>query len=189
MVKKRTVDTWKKKKWFEVYADSNFDGIKIADTIAIEGKKLIGRKITKNLKDLTNNIRNSYYEVVFKINKVTTSKADTKLVEFITKNNYLRRTTRKGKSKIEPVFYVKTKDGNKLKIKALFITGAKYTTDTRKEAQKIIVDYLIKDISEKTTTEVWNDIINQNYTAPVKKKLLKLGYVYKFFISKAKLIE
>jgi len=186
---KRTVDNWKKKRWFEIFADSTFDGKKIADTVRIEAKKLIGRKITKNLKELTNNIRNSYYEIVFKIDKVTTTKADTKIVEFITKNNYLRRTVRKGKSKIEPVFYTKTKDGNKMKIKALFISGAKYTTDTRKDAQKIIVDHITKDISEKTTTEVWNDIINQKYTSALKKKLLKLGYVYKIFISKAKLIE
>lgn len=186
---KRTVDNWKKKKWFEVYADPVFDGILLAETIGIESKKLIGRKIKKTLKDLTNSVRDSYYEITFVINKVTTTKADTEIQKYETKENYLRRLARRGKSKIEPVFYVTTKDNHKIKLKVLFITGAKYPTNTKKEAQKIIVETITEDIKTKMLKEAWNDIIFQKFTDPCKKKLLKLGYVNKIIVSKATLKE
>ena len=186
---KRPVDNWKKKKWFEVYADPVFDSILLAETIAIESKKLIGRKIKKTLKDLTNNVRDSYYEITFVIKKVTTTKADTEITCYETKNNYLRRLIRRGKSKIEPVFYVTTKDKHKIKIKMLFITGAKYPTNAKKEAQKIIVDTVTEEINTKMLKEAWNDIIFQKLTDPCKKKLVKLGYVNKIIVSKATLKE
>ena len=188
-VKKRTVDNWKKKRWFEVFADSTFDGKIIAETVAIESKKLIGRKIKKSLKELTGSVRDTYYELTFRINKVTATKADTELVKFDTKTNFLRRLLRRGKSKIEPVIYVYTKEGKKIKLKVLFITGARYTLTQRKEAQKIITEYMLEDIKTKTISENWNDIVYQKFGEKLKKKLLKLGFVNKIFISKAQLVE
>jgi ribosomal protein S3AE len=186
---KRPVDNWKKKKWFEVYADPVFDSILIAETIAIESKKLIGRKIKKTLKDLTNSVRDSYFELTFVIKKVTTTRADTELQCFETKGNYLRRLIRRGKSKIEPIFYVTTKDNHKLKLKVLFITGAKYPTNVKKEAQKIIVNTITDEIKSKMIKEAWNDIVFQKLTEPCKKKLVKLGYVNKLIVSKAVIKE
>ncbi|GEM_PF-1715652 len=186
---KRQVDNWKKKKWFEIYADSVFDNHMIGETIAIESKKLIGRKIKKSLRDLTNSVRDSYFEITFVIKKVTATKADAEIIKYETKGNYLRRLTRRGKSKIEPVFYVKTKDNHTLKLKILFITGAKYPTKTKTEAQRIIVDTITEDIKTKNLNETWNDVIYQKLTNICKKKLLKLGYVNKIIVSKATLKE
>jgi small subunit ribosomal protein S3Ae len=188
-VKKRTVDNWKKKRWFEVFADSTFDGKIIAETVAIESKKLIGRKVKKSLKELTGSVRDTYYELTFRINKVTATKADTELVKFDTKTNFLRRLLRRGKSKIEPIIYVNTKEGKKIKLKVLFITGARYTLTQRKEAQKIITEYMLEDIKTKTISENWNDIVYQKFGEKLKKKLLKIGFVNKIFISKAQLVE
>jgi small subunit ribosomal protein S3Ae len=186
---KRPVDNWKKKKWFEVYADPVFDNKIIGQTIAIESKKIIGRKIRKNLKELTNSIRDSYYEVTFVIKKTTATKADTEISCFETKSNYLRRIVRRGKSKIEPVFYVITKDNRKLKLKILFITGARYPVSAKKEAQKIIVDAITKSIKTKMLTEAWNDIISQKLAENCRKPLKSLGYINKILISKATLKE
>jgi small subunit ribosomal protein S3Ae len=186
---KRTVDNWKKKRWFEIFADTTFDGKQIAETVAIEPAKLVGRKVRKSLRDLTGSIRDSYYEVTFKIFKVTATKADTEICKFETKSNFLRRMLRKGKSKIEPVFTVTTKDERDIRLKVLFITGAKYTTLQRREAQKAIKDEIIKEINSKTLSENWNDITHQNYTAKLKKLLIKIGFVNKIFVSKATLIK
>jgi ribosomal protein S3AE len=188
-VKKRTVDNWKKKRWYEVFADSTFEEKKISETVAIESKKLIGRTITKSLKELSGSVKDSYYEVTFRINKVTATKADTELIALDTKNSFLRRLLRRGKSKIEPIIYVTTKENKKLKLKVLFITGAKYTLTQKKEAQKIICETVSEDIKSKTLKENWNDIVHQKFGEKLKKKLLKIGFVNKILISKAKLIE
>jgi ribosomal protein S3AE len=65
--KKGSTDTWKKKKWFEIFADKTFDEKLIGETVAVASKSLVDRKIKKTLNELTGNIRDSYYEITFKI--------------------------------------------------------------------------------------------------------------------------
>jgi len=186
--KKSTVDTWKKKKWYDINADSTFDERKIGETVAIVPKSLMGRNIKKGLNELTGNIRDSSFEVTFKVNKVTGAKADTQITLFEAKAGFLRRMIRRQKSKIEPVFYVTTKDGSKLKIKVMAITGAKFTTPLRTQARKAIVDFFTEEITAKTTKENWNDIIYQHISERAKVKLIKLGYINKVMVIKVMLV-
>jgi small subunit ribosomal protein S3Ae len=187
--KKGSTDTWKKKKWFEIFADKTFDEKLIGETVAIASKNLVDRKIKKTLNELTGNIRDSYYELTFRITKVTATKADTALYCFEAKAGYLRRLIRKQRSKIEPVFYATTKDGHKLKIKALFISGRKYSTPLRTEARKIIINTIQEEISTKTVYESWHDLIFPVIAEKTKANLKKLGFVNKVLISKTKLME
>ena len=81
--KKSTVDNWKKKKWYDVHADPTFDEKKIGETVAIVPKNLVGRNIKKGLNELTGNIRDSSFEITFKVNKITGAKADTIISKFL----------------------------------------------------------------------------------------------------------
>jgi len=186
--KKSTVDNWKKKKWYDISADATFDEKKIGETVAILPKNLIGRNIKKGLNELTGNIRDSSFEVTFKVNKVTGAKADTVISLFEAKAGFLRRMIRRQKSKIEPVFYVTTKDGSKLKIKVMAITGSKFTTPLRTQVRKAIVDFFNEEVSGKTARENWNDIIFQHLSERCKAKLTKLGYINKVMIIKVTLM-
>ncbi len=186
--KKSTVDTWKKKKWYDVFSDSTFDEKKIAETITSNQKNLIGRIVKKGLNELTGNIRDSSFEVSFKINKITGARADTMIAKFESKPSSLRRMIRRQKSKIEPVFYATTKDGTKLKLKVLAITGTKYATPLRAEARKAIVGFFTDELKEKTTKECWQDIVFQNISERCKSKLVKLGYVNKVLVAKATVV-
>ncbi|MFA5745311.1 MAG: hypothetical protein WCX82_00760 [archaeon] len=186
--KKSTVDTWKKKKWYDINADSTFDERKIGETVAVLPKSLMGRNLKKGLNELTGNIRDSSFEITFKVNKITGSKADTQITLFEAKAGFLRRMIRRQKSKIEPVFYVTTKDGTKLKIKVMAITGAKFTTPLRTQARKAVVDFFTEEIIAKTTKEAWNDIIFQHVAEKCKIKLIKLGYINKVMVIKVMLV-
>lgn len=95
---------------------------------------------------------------------------------------------RRQKSKIEPVFYVTTKDGSKLKIKVMAITGSKFTTPLRTQVRKAIVDFFNEEISAKTTKENWNDLIFQHLSERCKAKLIKLGYINKVMVVKVTLV-
>lgn len=186
--KKKTVDNWKKKKWYILEADPIFEKKEIGKTIALDSKNLVGRTIKKTLDQITNSFRDSAYTLTFKIDKVTATKAETKLQEFNTKPGNIRRLARRGKSKIDNIIYVTTKDGVKLKLKSLFITGTKFTTTLRKESRNLIEDFYIEEVSKKTLSETWNEIINKKISEKLKKKLVKFGYVNKIMIVKAKII-
>jgi len=95
---------------------------------------------------------------------------------------------RRGKSKVENIFFVETKDGIKLKLKTMFLSGTKFPTANRREVRKIIEEILTEEIKEKTIKETWSNIIFQKFSDKIKKRLVKLGYVHKVLILKAKLI-
>jgi len=186
--KKSTVDNWKKKKWYDISADSTFDEKKIGETITINPKSIIGRIIKKGLNELTGNIRDSAFEISFKINKIVGAKADTAIYKFEAKTSLLRRLIRRQKSKIDPVFYVTTKDGVKLKLKVLAITGTRYATPLRTQVRKSIVDFFSEEIKNKTSKENWNDLIFQHISDRCKTKLTKLGYINKVVVIKVTVI-
>ncbi|HPC09988.1 MAG TPA: hypothetical protein PLN85_02810, partial [archaeon] len=102
------------------------------------------------------------------------------------KDSYLRRFVKREKSKIEDILYLETKDEQKLKLKIIFISGAKYSTSLRAKARNIMKEYFKNEIKEKTLQEAWNDIIFQKLSDKCKQKLIKLGYVNKIIIAKAK---
>lgn len=182
--KRSTVDTWKKKKWYDVSADSTFDEKKIGETVATNPKNLTGRVIKKGLNELTGNIRDSSFEISFKIHKVTGATADTIITKVEAKPGLLRRLIRRQKSKIEPIFYVTTKEGNKLKLKVLVVTGSKYATPLKTEARKEIVAFFTEEIATKTLKESLNDLIFQNLSEKCKTKLTKLGYINRVMVVK-----
>lgn len=182
--KKSTVDTWKKKKWYDISADSTFDEKKIGETITINPKNLMGRIVKKGLNELTGNIRDSSFEVSFKINKITGATADTVITKFEAKPSLLRRLIRRQKSKIEPIFYATTKDGTKLKLKIMIITGAKFTTPLKTQVRKTLVDFVTEEVSNKTLKENLNDLIFQHICERSKAKLTKLGYINKVMVVK-----
>jgi small subunit ribosomal protein S3Ae len=186
--KKRTVDNWKKKKWYKITADDVFNNKEIGKTVALDSKNLVGRNIQKPLDKITNNIRDSANIITFKINKITAGNAETQLIEYNTKGGNLSRLTRRGKSKIDNVIYVTTKDGKKLKLKVFFISGKKFTTQTRKEARNMLKEFFEKEVSEITLKETWNNIIYKKLSDKLKKILSKLGYVNKALVVRAKLI-
>jgi small subunit ribosomal protein S3Ae len=186
-VKKKTVDNWKKKKWYNINADAVFDSKEIAKTVALESKQLMGRTVVKSLNELTSNIRDSGHTITFKINKVTGTTADTQIQEFNTKVANLKRMVRRGKSKVDNIFFIETKDGNRLKLKTMFLSGTKFPTANRREVRKIIEEILIEETKDKTIKETWSNIIFQKFSDKIKKRLVKLGYVHKVLVVKAKL--
>ena len=187
--KKRTVDNWKKKKWYVILADPIFDAKEIGKTIAIEGTNLKGRTLKKTLDSLTGNIKDSAYVITFKVDKVTGGKAETSIFDMEAKSGHLKRMIRRQKSKIEDIIYPITKDGKKLKLKLLFITGNKYSTQTRTEARNLMDKFFMDDIKERVLKEAWSEIIFQKISEKCKKKLTKLGFVNKIIVCKAKIME
>lgn len=187
-VKKRVVDNWKKKKWYSVEADSVFDNKEICKTVALESKNLIDRNIKKSLEKITNNIKDSGFIITFKIFKVTGGRAETKITDLTSKGANIKRMARREKSKIENIINVVTKDEQKLKLKVLFISGTKFTTELRRESRNIIKEFFETEVREKTLKETWNNIIYQKFSEKLKKKLVKLGYVNKVLVAKATVI-
>lgn len=142
---RKVKDKWKAKTWYNVLAPASFDHVTIAETLADEPEKLIGRVTEVSLQDLTNDFRKSHIKLFFRVNSIEDSKANTEYVGHTLTSDYLRRMIRRKRSKIDAVYDVTTRDGATVRIKPFA------TTDRRiQNSQKRV----IRETMKQTITQV-----------------------------------
>ncbi|MCX6711958.1 MAG: hypothetical protein NT139_02900 [Candidatus Woesearchaeota archaeon] len=115
----------KKKKWFSIYTNQNFNNSKIGESLGSEASDLIGRKININLGTLFNDSKRQSINGIFKIKEVKGDNAIAEITGYELSQSHLKRVMRRSKDKIEDSFICETKDKVKIRIKPFMITKAK----------------------------------------------------------------
>jgi small subunit ribosomal protein S3Ae len=168
---------WSKKVWVDIYAPVEiFNENKIGETPVYKDnvENVIGRTVDLNLAFVLNNFKYQNYKVIFQINKVSGLKAYTEVKEIMLYSSYIRRITRKGTSKIEDSFIVKTSDGYEVRIKPLVITRFKAHRSQKTEIRKTYRKYLEEKASSLKYYELIEKVINYDLQNEIKPTLNKI---------------
>jgi small subunit ribosomal protein S3Ae len=168
---------WSKKVWVDIYAPVEiFNENKIGETPVYKDnvENVIGRSIDLNLAFVLNNFKYQNYKVIFQINKISGLKAYTEVKEIMLYSSYIRRITRKGTSKIEDSFIVKTSDGYEVRIKPLVITRFKAHRSQKTEIRKTYRKYLEEKASSLKYYELIEKVINYDLQNEIKPTLNKI---------------
>lgn len=174
---------WSKKVWVDIYAPVEiFNENKIGETPVYKDnvENVIGRTVDLNLAFVLNNFKYQNYKVIFQINKISGLKAYTEVKEIMLYSSYIRRITRKGTSKIEDSFIVKTSDGYEVRIKPLVITRFKAHRSQKTEIRKTYRKYLEEKASSLKYYELIEKVINydlQNEIRPTLNKIFPVSNV------------
>jgi small subunit ribosomal protein S3Ae len=168
---------WSKKVWVDIYAPVEiFNENKIGETPANKDdvEEIIGRSVDLNLAFILNNFKYQNYKVIFQINKISGLKAYTEVKDIMLYPSYIRRITKKGTSKIEDSFIVKTNDGYEVKIKPLVITRFKAHRSQRAEIRKTYRKYLEEKVSSLKYYELIENVIHYDLQNEIKPALNKI---------------
>jgi len=168
---------WSKKVWVDIYAPVEiFNENKIGETPANKDdvEEIIGRSVDLNLAFILNNFKYQNYKVIFQINKISGLKAYAEVKEIMLYPSYIRRITKRGTSKIEDSFIVKTNDGYEVKIKPLVITRFKAHRSQRAEIRKTYRKYLEEKASSLKYYELIEKVINYDLQNEIKPALNKI---------------
>ncbi len=184
MALQKTVDTWKLKKWFTVYAPKEFNEAQIAEMPASDESSIVGRNIRIGLSAITNNPSHAYTELVLKVTDVNGEAAHTKVLRIEQLYSYIRSLVRRYKSVSDGVFDVSTSDGIKEVAKVLIITRGR-TAHTklvgmRKEAKVFLEAYF----KEKTLKEAIDSVIDGKLQGELGAKVAHIAPVSKVEIKK-----
>lgn len=134
----------KEKEWYSVLAPHMFGKAKIAETLADDPEKVKGRNIEISFQDLTNDFAKSHMKLKFKIVDTKGSEANTVFIGHSLTSDYIKRMSRKHKSKVDGVFDVRTKDGIRVRIKPSALAGKRIQT-----SQKRAIRVILKETIEK----------------------------------------
>jgi len=157
---KKVKDKWKAKQEFRILAPEMFGSIEIGRSIADEAEKMIGRKQEVSAQDITGNITKSHIKLFFKVNEVRGFDAYTEFVGHDMTSDYIRRLTRRRRTKIDCSYKLTTKDNALIVIKPVSIAEKHLQSRQEASIRKIIEDTLKNIAREKTLSEIVKDIVS-----------------------------
>jgi small subunit ribosomal protein S3Ae len=146
-------DKWREKKWVNVFAPDSFNNVPIAYIPITDDENAKGRVLEVTLFDILKGDPSQHqYKMYFQIDKVEGEKATTIFKRYEYAKEFLRSLIRRGSSKINYVFDIKTKDGYIFRLKVLALTHRPLNT-SRQHALRLIA----KDVMEKTIPQMTID--------------------------------
>lgn len=147
---RRVKDKWKTKRWYRIVSPDMFDGRVVGESPASDPELLLGRVCDVNLQDLVGDFSKIHIKVKLKVNGVRGGECISRFIGHDMTTDYIRRLTRRRRSKIDSVYDVSTKEGYKVRIKVLSITDKRINTSI-KGSLRNRQEKIIKEESENST--------------------------------------
>lgn len=174
---RRTVDKWKKKKWFTVNSSSAFDKKPLADTPAEKPKNIMNRTIRTTLDVVTGNRMKRDYYVYFKVFDVQGQTASTKISKFEVVKAFLGRTIRRRNSKIALMEKMPVLNGE-ARFTIALVTERKATRSQEAAIREIIKKDLLT-LKGKDFEDISKELLLGNFSNDLAKKASKIFSVKK----------
>ncbi|OYT46712.1 30S ribosomal protein S3ae [Thermoplasmatales archaeon ex4484_6] len=159
---KKLKDKWKAKQWYSIVAPEMFNRAKIGETLADEPEKLLGRTVEVTLQDLTGDFRMMHVKLKFKIIDHSTSEAYTRFLGHDLTSDYIRRQTRRKRTKMEGVFDVTTKDGYTVRLKPMAISDKRIQSSVQYEIRKKMASLITEVGSSKTMAQLTSMVLTSD---------------------------
>lgn len=130
----------------------------MAETLADDPEKLIGRTINVTVAEMTNDFSKQNIKLKFKVTDVSGNTANTTFMGHRLANDYIASLIKRQTSRIDVNFEVRTKDGYRMRIKPTCFTTHRAKTSQieaiRKSAEELVQDRARKLDFERLIEEV-----------------------------------
>ncbi|OIO26322.1 hypothetical protein COX85_02635 [Candidatus Micrarchaeota archaeon CG_4_10_14_0_2_um_filter_55_9] len=145
---KKTVDNWKKKKWYRVISPKFLGEKELAQVPALDEDHILNRVIILPLREITRDLRHTYTNVCMRVYEVKGDLAYTKFIRHEVSRDYLATQIRRRRTALQMAFPVKSRDGVEFRIKMFVITAvrcsAKQKNTLRVNVQKFVEELVSK---------------------------------------------
>ena len=142
-------DKWRLKEWYDVYSPSYFGELVVASVPVEDPGSLIGRVVETTLYDITNDFAHQSIKLYFLIVNSKDHRAETILKSHEYATDYLRSLVRRGSTRMDGIFKVKTKDQFSTRISVVA-----FTRDRIKASQEHGIRQIMKQIVEERATNL-----------------------------------
>lgn len=156
---RKVKDKWRAKEWYKVYAPPMFNKVLLGETPSGDPASLMGRKTEATVHDLTGDFSKMHVKLLFKVNDVRGFDAHTVFMGHDLTSDYVRRLTRRKRTKTDHVVDVRTKDGYVVRIKTMSITEKRIQSSQESAIRSIMSEELHKTVPEMTLSELVKNII------------------------------
>ncbi len=152
-------DKWKSKAWYQVKSPDMFNRKVIGEIPSSEPENLNDRVISSTLQELTGDFSKSHIKVSFKVYEVRGSTCYTKFIGHDLTSDYIRRLTRRKRSKTDGVFEIETRDKYLIRVKPMAITDTRIQSSQQNGIRKKMQE-TIEEFSEMTHSEFISNMLS-----------------------------
>ena len=157
---RKVKDKWKAKEWYNVHAPKMFNEMVIGETPAADPELLIGRTTEVTVQDITGDFSKMHIKMKFKVNGVDGHEARSTFIGHDLTSDYVRRLTRRKKTKTDHVVDVVTFDHYTLRIKTMSIAERRIQSSQEMGMRQIIGITLNKMAETMTLSDFIKAIIS-----------------------------
>lgn len=166
---RKVKDKWKAKEWYNVHAPRMFNEAVIGETPAADPELLMGRTAEVTVQDLTGDFSKMHIKMRFKIVGVDGHEAKTSFIGHDLTSDYVRRLTRRKKTKTDHVVDVVTFDHFVFRIKTMSIAERRIQTSQEEGMRRIIGETLVAMAEKMTLSDMVKAIISGDLAKDVAK--------------------
>lgn len=167
---RKVKDKWRSKEWYTIRAPRMFNEIEIGETPSANPANLIGRAAEVTVQDLTGDFSKMHIKLKFKINEVDGHDAKTVFTGHDLTVDYVRRLTRRKKTKTDHVIDVKTKDGFDIRLKTMSIADKRIQGSQEEAMRRVIGETIVHMGNEMTLADIVKAIISGDMARNVAKE-------------------
>jgi small subunit ribosomal protein S3Ae len=170
---RKVKDRWKAKEWYKVYAPRMFNQVQLGETPSADPSSLKGRIIEATVHDLTGDFSKMHVKLKFQITEINGFDAHTVLIGQDLTSDYIRRLTRRKRTKTDHVIDIKTKDGYLVRVKPMSITEKRIQASQETAVRTLMT----KDLQTLGAEMTISDIIRSVISGEMAKRLSNVSKV------------
>lgn len=156
---KKVKDKWRAKEWYKIYAPEMFSKMQLGETPADNPDGVMGRITEATVQDLTGDFSKMHIKIRFKVINVSGLDAHTVFNGHDLTSDYVRRLTRRKRTKTDAVVDVNTKDGWAMRVKPMAVSEQRIQASQETAIRVIMQEETRKAASSATIGEFVRMII------------------------------
>jgi len=186
---RKVKDRWKAKEWYKIQAPMMFNQATLGETPSSDATSLIGRTTEVTVNDLTGDFSKMHVKLKFRVNDVRGLEAHTVFIGQNLTSDYIRRLTRRKKTKTDHVIDVVTKDGYKIRVKPMSITDKRIQASQETAVRTLMTNDLQKAALEMTISDLVKLIISGDLARMLSNSAKVIVPIKRVEIRKTEVLE
>lgn len=187
--KRRMVDTWKAKKWYNILAPKMFEESKVGEALASSPESLRGRSVEVSMRDITGDFTKQYIMLKLQVDDVRGTNAYTVFRGQRLTREYLRSQIRRKSTKVEGIADAVTKDGHKIRVKIIALGFGRAQTSKEKRIRELLVNMVKENAKERTLDQFVLDSVSGKIPSAIYRQAKKIYSLKRVEIRKIKYLS
>lgn len=186
---RKVKDKWKAKEWYKLYAPRMFNQVELGETPSADPASLIGRNVEVTVHELTNDFSKMHIKMRFRVESLNGFEAHTEFVGHELTSDYVRRLTRRKRTKTDHVVDVRTKDNFVVRVKPMSITEQRIQAAQETAVRNILTSSLTSMAAEMTVAELVRSIISGDLSRDLSSAIKVIIPIKRIEIRKSEVLQ